>query len=74
MNPRSLAVLLRILREAGVTNYADADVKVTFGGAFAPAGDGKPTDDINEDLELPPGLVDPRKRIAEIYAKRQKGA
>lgn len=74
MKPRSLAVLLRMLREAGVTSYRDADVQLSFGVAWVPAEDGKQPADVDGDLELPPGLVDPRKTIAEIYKRRQKGA
>lgn len=68
MEPRKLKALLGALKAAGIASYSDGTVSLTFAGepmqvVDAPA----PTD---ADLELPNGVLDPRKALAEVYRKK----
>jgi hypothetical protein len=68
MEPRKLKALLAALRSAGVASFSDGTVSVTFAGepahlVEAPA----PTD---AEMELPSGVIDPRRALADIYRKK----
>ena len=52
----------------GVTRYTEGDVSVVLGAVAEIAPVAQPADDAA--LELPDGLIDPRKKLAEIYRKR----
>jgi len=67
---KQLKALLGALRAAGVSSYRDGDLQVTFGDRTQPVHE--PDAEGVEDQELPPGVLDPRKRIAELYAKHAK--
>lgn len=75
MKTRELAALLRILKAHGVTSYRAGDVSVTFGD-HSQAHQAPPAEDEadDHDQELPDGVIDPRKKLAEIYSKRGKRA
>lgn len=71
MKSRELASLLRVLKQFGVTSYRAGDISVQFGDLTQPPAVAEKE---SEDLELPPGVIDPRAKLAEIYAKRGKQA
>lgn len=70
MKLREFAALLRLLdKHPQYTDVTFGDVRVLRGDApLAPADTGTP-EDRDESLELPPGIVDPRDKIREIYRK-----
>jgi hypothetical protein len=72
MKSRELAALLRVLKQFGVTSYRAGDISVQFGDGALPMASAPEKEP--EDLELPPGVIDPRAKLAEIYAKRGKRA
>ena len=73
MEADKLAELLRTLREAGVLQYSCGDLSVTFAAAAPVLAQGNPEQD-DRDLELPGDVVDPRKKLAEIYKRNAKRA
>lgn len=71
MGIRQLTALLRVLQRAGVTSYQQGDLRLSFGAPVMTPGDLGETEGAG-DLSVPEGVFDPRKRIAEIYAKQAK--
>lgn len=81
MDARRLKALLRTLRSENVATYRctpDGDVSVSFHDGTAQVAAPQPADEDGDTLALPSGLVDPRKRLREVYArnaaKRGEGA
>ena len=76
MDARKLKALLRTLNAENVATYEctpDGGVKLSFrDGMPLVAAAEQPREE--GDLELPPGVVDPRKLLAEVYAKRKRSA
>lgn len=67
MEIRALKALLAALTAAGVRSYQHGDLKLEF----ADAGPQVPVEDVEgtDDLQLPSGVIDPRKALAKIYEK-----
>lgn len=67
------AILAELERHPRITSCSVGGLTVTFAAAQEPTGEpqqeGEP-----EELELPDGVIDPRKRIDAIYAKARKAA
>jgi hypothetical protein len=70
MEIRALKALLGALQAAGVRSYRDGDVTIEF----ADAGPQVPEADVevDEELKLPAGVVDPRKALQAVYEKHAK--
>ncbi len=70
MKLREFAALLRLLeKHPRVTAVTYGDVSLTLGDVpLAPAETGT-QEDRDESLELPPGIIDPREKVREIYRK-----
>jgi hypothetical protein len=60
------------MRRWNVASYRDGDVLATLADVSVPLAAAPEKEP--EDLELPPGIVDPRAKLAEIYSKRSKRA
>ncbi len=67
MEIRALKALLGALQAAGVRSYRDGDVAIEF----ADAGPQVPAEDVEgtDELQLPPGVPDPRKALQAVYSK-----
>lgn len=81
MGPRELKSLLGILRAAGVTSYANGDLRVEFQstGPFAAGTPGDRETDGDDTtgtgiLELPDGVLDPVKVIQNINRLRTRAS
>lgn len=77
MDLRKLKASVAAMRDLGVSSFEvtpEGGVKVTFADASAFVQGGKaPKDDDVGDLDLPPGVLDPREAIRQIN-KRRKAA
>jgi hypothetical protein len=72
VKPRELATLLRLLdKHPRVTSITVQGVSVQLTEAPASFPEGS-AEDAGGDLELPPGVPDPRDAIKAIYAKALK--
>jgi hypothetical protein len=69
VKPSELEDLLSVLdKHPRVTCVRLGEVVINLGEAMQAAPEGTGDDD-GESLELPPGVVDPRARIREVYRK-----
>jgi hypothetical protein len=71
MDLRKLKSLIRTLKKEGVAEYEEGDLKLRFADTM-PAGTQQVASGDDDDLDLPAGVVDPRKRLREIYARQGK--
>lgn len=70
METRKLAALLKVLKAFGVTQYRAGDVSLSFGGDSLPLVPAAQPDEA--DMELPTDVVDPRRKLAEIYRRGRR--
>lgn len=76
MDARKLKALLAVCGEFGVTRLkigsspSSPELEIELGAPAQYAGDAQNVDD----LQLPPGVPDPRKAIEEIYARAAERA
>lgn len=74
MELRRLKALLSAINAGPLATYEDlpdGGVKLSF-AVMEPHVAAPAVADADDDLELPSGIIDPRKKLREIYAKQQR--